>query len=102
MKKTIAIPYAIIAKGDPDEIAQYGEQPMTAEEVDAREDEEAKEVAQKLANQWRDNRVASYPPITDQIDALMKWIANGDRTEIDLIAARCMEVKTSNPKHDAV
>jgi hypothetical protein len=98
MKRTIAIPYAVLAKGDPDELAQYGDQPLTPEEADAREEEAAEAEAHRAANEWRDNRKAEYPAITDQLDAIMKWVATGDRKELEAIAEQCMDVKSRNQK----
>lgn len=98
MKKTIAIPYDVLSKGDPDALAQYGDQPLTPEEADARKAEEAEAEAHHAATAWRDARRAAYPSIGDQLDALAKWVATGDKTALEALAAQCMEVKAANPK----
>ncbi len=42
-------------------------------------------------------RVAEYPPIGDQLDAVMKMI-DGDETEAKALSKKCKEVKQKYPK----
>lgn len=59
------------------------------------------QAAQFEAN--RRKRAAEYPPIGDQLDALMKWLATeGEFTvppELKSIAMTCMSVKAKYPVH---
>lgn len=47
-------------------------------------------------------RAAEYPPIGDQLDALMKWLATETEfnvpTELKSLAMKCMSVKAKHPK----
>lgn len=51
----------------------------------------------------RRKRAAEYPPIGDQLDALMKWLATetefGVPPELKSIAMTCMSVKAKYPVH---
>lgn len=52
----------------------------------------------------RANRSAEYPPIGDQLDAIMKWLSTETEftvpTELKSLAMTCMSVKARNPKPD--
>lgn len=54
---------------------------------------------------YTENRAAEYPPIGDQLDALMKWIATENEftvpDELKSIAMKCMSVKAKYPKPEA-
>lgn len=47
-------------------------------------------------------RAAEYPPIGDQLDAIMKWLATETEfnvpTELKSLAMKCMSVKAKHPK----
>ncbi len=46
------------------------------------------------------DRRRQYPPIADQLDAIMKWLDQSDLSlpaELKGIVDRCIEVKTNNP-----
>ena len=49
-------------------------------------------------------RKSEYPPIGDQLDAIMKWAFNekeiGLPDELVSLAAKCMSVKAKHPKPD--
>lgn len=50
-------------------------------------------------------RLREYPPMGDQLDALMKWLATetefGIPAELKSIAMTCMSVKAKHPKPEA-
>lgn len=100
MKKAIAITLADIKAGNFEAIRQAGLQPLSADELaqlaaDANEHE-----AYVAANGYKDARRGEYPPIGDQLDAIMKWAATQDNLPDSLkeIAAQCMAVKAKYPK----
>lgn len=97
MKHTLGIPVDVLVRQDEDELARY-EKPFTAIEIEEREQEIAAFESARSAHEWREKRIAAYPPISDQLDALMKWIARGDETELQALAQMCMRVKENNPK----
>lgn len=55
-----------------------------------------------FADTYREKRVAEYPHVGDQLDAIMKWLAT--ETEISVppelksLAMKCMSVKAKYPK----
>lgn len=53
---------------------------------------------------FSDKRAKEYPPIGDQLDAIMKWIATENEitvpAELKSIAMKCMSVKAKYPKPD--
>ncbi len=55
-----------------------------------------------VSETYRENRAAEYPPIGDQLDAIMKWLATESEFNIpaDLksVAMQCMAVKSKYPK----
>lgn len=78
---------------------------LTAEEIEQREaDESAWLVLQeaKKAGEYKTLRAKEYPPIGDQLDALMKWLATETEirvpAELKSIAMKCMSVKAKYPK----
>lgn len=120
MKRVVAIPLKYLAPGTnavredltPEEkadAAQYGEFPLTEEEIAARqaeaeqaEAEAAAYRAEMQATEYRRLRAAEYPPIGDQLDAIMKWLATetefGIPAELKSLAMTCMSVKSKYPK----
>lgn len=78
-----------------------GIQPLSDAEIRQRAADEAEhKAAQALA--YRDQRRLEYPPITDQLDAIMKWLFTenefGVPAELKSLAAQCMSVKARHPK----
>jgi len=51
-----------------------------------------------IAIEYISLRVAEYPPVTDQLDAIYKKEHLGDSTEYDTIAAKIEEIKAKYPK----
>lgn len=51
---------------------------------------------------YTENRLIAYPPIGDQLDALMKWVAGENEItvtpELKSLAMQCMAVKSKYPK----
>ena len=50
---------------------------------------------------YQELRPNEYPPIGDQLDAIMKWVATTDiplTDELKAIAAECLAVKAKIPK----
>lgn len=123
MKRVVAIPLKYLAPGTnavredltPEEkadAAQYGEFPLTEEEIAARqaeaeqaEAEAAAREAEMQATEYRRLRAAEYPPVGDQLDAIMKWLATetefGIPAELKSLAMTCMSVKSKYPKPDS-
>lgn len=56
----------------------------------------------KVTVDYREARAAEYPPIGDQLDAIMKWAFSeteiGMPDELRSLAAKCMSVKAKYPK----
>lgn len=52
-----------------------------------------------------EKRQREYPPIGDQLDAIMKWLATEKEVsipaELKSLAAKCMSVKSKYPKPEA-
>lgn len=75
---------------------------MTPEEIQEVEDDRARIIEERAANQYREDRRAEYPPIGDQLDAIMKWAATESEisvpAELKSIAMKCMSVKAQFPK----
>jgi len=100
MKKAIATPVGI----ETEHIE------MTALEVSEREYEEDRFAAEKTRyineEKFKGDRKAEYPPIGDQLDEIMKWLAT--ETEVSVpaklksIAGLCMSVKSKYPKPEVL
>lgn len=58
----------------------------------------AQEASDKVANQYKLDRKAAYPPIGDQLDALYKKLHLNDSTDYDALAAEIAQVKLDFPK----
>lgn len=67
---------------------------LTAEEEAEHLANIAKIKADKQADEYKFNRAAEYPPITDYIDGVVK----GDQAQIDKYIADCLAVKAKYPK----
>jgi hypothetical protein len=74
MKKTVAIPVDVLRRGNPDELADYGDKPMSVAEVEAFAADEAKALEQAVIDAPLKARLAEYPSIGDQLDALWKIV----------------------------
>ena len=71
--------------------------PLTTEEEDLADSEEAQSVIDKKefeALAWKRSRKAEYPPIGDQLDMIYKDMKNGTSTHADAVEA----VKSKYPK----
>jgi len=98
MKRTIAIP---VRAKDP---MDYGDAPMTGEEIVARAAEE--KAWHKLAAEtaYKTERAREYPPVGDQLDALWKELnyrrLNGENLtqEADDILGQILAIKNKYPK----
>lgn len=75
----------------------YGIQEMTKEERTVRSDDHARHLTRRRSKYLR-NRAKEYPPIAEQLSALMKWAKDGDKSAVDAIAARIEEVNLKHPK----
>ena len=57
------------------------------------------------AKKYKEKRVAEYPEIGDQLDAIMKWAFTekeiGLPDELKSLAAQCMAVKSKYPKPES-
>lgn len=57
---------------------------------------------ERLPIGYRELRASEYPPIGDQLDAIMKWVATETEisvpAELKSIAMACMSVKAKYPK----
>lgn len=71
-----------------------GPVPFTPEEEIEWDAREAAEVARIAATQYRGQRAAEYPPITDYIDGVVK----GDQTQVQAYIDACLAVKAKYPK----
>lgn len=75
---------------------------MTAEEIAEHDAANQAAIARKEKTKYRRQRAAEYPPIGDQLDALMKWLATEGEfnipDELKSIAMTCMSVKAKYPK----
>jgi hypothetical protein len=111
MKKTVAIPARLLKPEDqlsPEEkleLANFGDQPLTDDdlaEIEVREANDAKEKADRAKVKYREDRAREYPPIGDQLDAVMKWLATESEftvpAELKSLAMQCMSVKAKHPK----
>jgi len=67
---------------------------MTAEEEAAKDADEAKNIAEDQANQYKINRKNQYPPIGDQLDMQYWDKINATSIWSDLIT----KIKSDNPK----
>lgn len=84
---------------------QHIRREMTDAEFEAYQEKCAKadaEQAEKEATEYQVKRAAEYPPIGDQLDALMKWLSTESEfsipAELKSIAMSCMSVKAKYPK----
>lgn len=81
--------------------AQYA-RPMTSAEETEAADFEAAEARRILETGYIEQRKPEYPPIGDQLDALMKWLATETEfsipSELKSLAMKCMSVKARYPK----
>lgn len=102
MKKAVAITLADIKTGNFEAIRKAGLQPLTPDELAQLAQDANEHEAYVATNGYKDERRAEYPPITDQLDALMKYVAQLDSKsippELAEIAAQCMAVKAKYPK----
>ena len=73
---------------------------LTAEEISAREAEEAAFLADRAANGYKSDRARSYPAIGDQLDLLWHAIdADSDlKVKFSAFYNSIKEVKDANPK----
>ena len=59
---------------------------------------------EKRNNRAIESRRAEYPAVTDQLDAIMKWLATetefGIPAELKSLACKCMSVKAKYQKED--
>lgn len=123
MKRVVAIPLKYLdpktnsiredlTSEEKADAAQYGEFPLTEEDIAAREAESrqieaeaAAREAERQATAYRDLRRAEYPDIGDQLDAIMKWLATESEfsvpAELKSLAMACMSVKSKYPKPDS-
>lgn len=105
MHKTLAVPAHLAEKTklnarEKKEMAKYGHQPLTAEEVAEAQlrDIEHAEVQQELAKTaYKLERAAAYPALTEFADAVY-WQQRGDDSKMAAWLAKCEEVKNSIPK----
>ena len=63
----------VLASGNADEIAKYGPQDMTTEEIALHNSDAIEHADYVEKRKYADDRAAEYPTITDQIGAL--WMA---------------------------
>lgn len=53
-------------------------------------------------NEYKKKRIAEYPSIGDQLDAIMKWVSTEREisvpSELKSVAMKCMSVKAKYPK----
>jgi hypothetical protein len=109
MHKTIGIPAAEwrAAKTEEQRAALIAKSrvPLTPQEIKQRQAEEkealaAQAEAERMA--YKEERRAEYPPIGDQLDAIMKWLATETEfavpAELKSMAMKCMSVKAKYPK----
>tara|TARA_R100000426_G_C4773476_1_gene91882 strand:+ start:236 stop:505 length:270 start_codon:yes stop_codon:yes gene_type:complete len=73
---------------------------LTAEEISAREAEEAAFIAYRAANGYKSARAASYPPLGEQLDLLWHAIdADADlKVKLSGFYNAIKAVKDANPK----
>lgn len=72
-----------------------GPVPFTAEEEAARDAEIAAFAAEQAVNGYKDQRVAEYPPIGDQLDALWK---GGEAAAAMLAQVQAVKAKYPKPE----
>jgi len=76
----------------------------TTRELTAKEQEDINAASLEDAPTYKALRQAEYPPIGDQLDAVMKWMATETElsvpAELKSIAMACMGVKTKYPKSE--
>lgn len=67
-------------------------------------DRKAASVSDESSITYARKREAEYPPIGDQLDAIMKWVAGENEItvspELKSIAQVCMDIKAKYPKKD--
>ena len=73
---------------------------LTAEEISAREAEEAAFLADQAANGYKSDRAASYPALGEQLDLLWHAIDNDSdlKSKLNGFYNAIKAVKDSNPK----
>jgi hypothetical protein len=78
---------------------------LTPDEIAQREEDERQHAAAQAAlaaTEYKRLRAAEYPPIGDQLDAIMKWLATETEfnipAELKSVAMKCMSVKSKYPK----
>lgn len=71
-----------------------GYEDLTEEEVAQRLIDEAESIAQRNANQYKESRLAEYPPMADYIDGIVK----GDQAQVQAYIDACLAVKAKYPK----
>ena len=106
MKKTIAIPVDVLRRGNPDELADYGDKPLPPDDADALLFEQAAAEAESGRTAYARARVTEYPSVGDQLDALWKIVtAMQAMADIPAEAGAVMQiiqdVKHKHPKQGA-
>lgn len=106
MIKTIAIPVAVLRRGNPDEIADYGDKAMSVDEAEQLASEQAASEAKMAETAYATSRRAEYPSIQDQLDAIWKIVGVTlliDKAPADAVAVMktILRVKENHPKPKA-
>lgn len=81
----------------------YGPQAFTEEDLKQRNADTIERDEYIRERKYRDDRARAYPDITEQLDAIMKWVFSMQdqvafTDELKSVAARCMQVKSEFPK----
>lgn len=102
MHKCVAIRVQDIIDNNQTAIASCGDIPLTKDEQKRVSDDEKAYADRIAAEGYKSQRRAEYPAVTDQLDAIMKWVASGAAPgvteELNQLSAACMAVKEKYPK----
>lgn len=102
--KNIAIPVCVLRSGDKAELAKFGPQKMTQEDIAQRNADliaSAAEQASMAATRYQRARAAEYPATGDQLDALwagFSALANGEKLP-EKTAAVLKEIQAVKEKY---
>lgn len=100
--KSVAVSAKHVLAGDIDALKKQGQQPLASSDIIQRAEDEKEHEQYELEHGYVRARLAQYPPVGNQLDAIMKWLATQSDfnipQELRAIALKCMSVKTANPK----
>ncbi len=92
--KNIALPIEAIKRGDADELAQYGLQELTLDEI-AQRNQDKMQLKQEQ-NDYRNLRLNEYPSVVEQLDLLYHQGYEGWKAAIEEIKLKYPKVEDDN------